>query len=254
VVLGAVLLFVSTGLLAGGGALLWADQTQREGDYLWTDSSEITTSRYALTSDSIELDTDGNDWVVDDLLGTARLEVTPGDPGDELFVGVADSGDVDAYLSGVGHHRLGDLGPPWGGGRPGPGMTGVDGGPPGTTPGELDIWVAESTGSGTQTVDWRPEDGDWTVVMMRADGDAGVAVQARAGATVPGLPWLAGGLLVSGAVMALVGALFVVLAVRGAQQRPPTRAASEWAPPAPRGPTGSGAAAPTHAPTSRNDP
>ena len=36
VVLGAVLLFVSTGLLAGGGALLWADQTQRDDGYVWT--------------------------------------------------------------------------------------------------------------------------------------------------------------------------------------------------------------------------
>jgi hypothetical protein len=211
----------------------------------------VGTDRYALTSDSIRLDTDGAGWVVDDLLGTARLEITPTDQRQELFVGVADTADVDAYLSGVGHHRLGDLGPPWG--RTAPGMTGVDGGPPGTTPGDLDIWVAESSGSGTQTVDWRPEDGDWTVVIMRADGDAGVTVQARAGVTVPGLPWLAGGLLVAGGVLALVGALLVALAVRGAQQRPPTRTASGWAPPTPRGPIGSGAAAPTPAPTSRND-
>ena len=41
VVLGAILLFMSTGLLAGGGALLWADQTQREGAYLWTDTADL---------------------------------------------------------------------------------------------------------------------------------------------------------------------------------------------------------------------
>jgi hypothetical protein len=253
VVIGAVLLFMSTGLLAGGGGLLWADQTQREGAYVWTDTADISTDRYALTSDSIQLETDGADWVVDEFLGVARVEVTPADERGELFVGVAATADVDAYLSGMGHSRLSDLGPPWGGGRPGPGMRDVDGGPPGTTPGELDIWVAESSGSGTQTVDWRPEDGDWTVVIMRADGNAGVSVQARAGVTIPGLSWLAGGLLATGAVLALVGALLVVLAVRGAQQRPPARAASGWAPPTPRGPSGSGAAAPTPAPTSGNE-
>ena len=81
----------------------------------------VSTDRYALTSDSIRLDTDGADWVVDELLGEARLEVTPTDQRQELFVGVADTADVVAYLSDVGHHRLGDLGPPWG--RTAPGMT-----------------------------------------------------------------------------------------------------------------------------------
>ena len=122
VVIGAVLLFMSTGLLAGGGALLWADQTQRDGAYLWTDTADLTSTRYALTSDSMRLDTDGADWVIDDFLGTARLEVTPDDRRDALFVGVADTADVNAYLSGVGHDRLGDLGTPWaevpGRGRP----------------------------------------------------------------------------------------------------------------------------------------
>ena len=97
-------------------------------------------------------------------------------------------------------------------------------------PGEVDIWVAESSGTGTQAVDWQPQDGDWTAVIMQADGTAGLAVQARAGATVPGLPWLAGGLFTMGAVLALVGVLLVVLAVHGATQRPTTGAASGWSP------------------------
>jgi hypothetical protein len=234
VVVGSVLLFLSTGLLASGGALLWADQTQREGDYLFTETEDLGSGRYALTSDSIRLDADGADWVVDDLLGTARIEVTPEDPGDEMFVGIATTREAAAYLSGVGHHRLGDLGSPWGGAAPR--MTAVDGGPPETAPGEVDIWVAESSGTGTQTVDWRPEDGAWTVVIMRADGDAGVAVEARAGATVPGLPLLAGGLLAAGGGMAIVGALLVVLAVRGATRRPTAGPQSGWVPPEPRGP------------------
>ena len=130
VVIGAVLLFMSTGLLAGGGALIWADQTQRGGAYLWTDTADLTSARYALTSDSMRLDTDGADWVIDDFLGTARLEVTPDDRRDALFVGVADTADVNAYLSGVGHDRLSDLGTPWAVAGTRAAMTGIDGGPP----------------------------------------------------------------------------------------------------------------------------
>ena len=99
-----------------------------------------------------------------------------------MFVGVARHRRRRGLPSGVGHHRLDDLGPLWDGGTAGPGtMKGVGGGPPGTPPGEHDIWVAQSSGTGTQIVDWRPEDGDWTVVVMRADGDAGVDVAGAGG-------------------------------------------------------------------------
>ena len=116
-------------------------------------------------------------------------------------------------------------------------MTGIDGGPPGRRP------VRSTSGSPNpvgpaRTVDWQPRDGDWTVVIMQADGAAGLAVQARAGATAPGLAWLAGGLFTLGAILVLVGGLLVVLAVHGATQRPTTGAASGWAPPMPRGQSG----------------
>jgi hypothetical protein len=224
VVTGAVLLFISTGLLSGGGGLLWAHQTQRDGEYLWTARTQITTSQYALTSDTIRLDTEGAGWVVDDVLGTARLEVMPDSPRDQLFVGVADTAAVHDYLMGVGRHRMGDLGPRWARGGMRPGMTEVPGGAPEVPPTGTDIWAAESSGRGTQMLDWRPADGAWTVVVMRADGAAGIVAQARVGATVPGLPWLAGGLLMAGAALALIGALMVVIAVRRAQQGWPSSA------------------------------
>jgi hypothetical protein len=55
---------------------------------------------------------------------------------------------------------------------------------------------------------------------------------------VPGLPLLAAGLLAGGAVMAIIGTLLVVLAVRSAMRRPTTGTPSGWVPPAPRGPVG----------------
>jgi hypothetical protein len=221
VVVGAFLLFLSTGLLAGGGALLWADQTQRDGDHVWTSRTELSSTRYAITTDDIQLDVRGAEWVVDDVIGRARLEVSPRDPGTDLFVGVARSRDVAVYLGAVGHHRIDRLGPGWDRGVMGPRMmTGIQGRPPAVRPGDLDIWTAESSGPGTRVVDWRPQDGTWTVVVMRADGRAGIDVEARVGATAPGLPWLAAGLMATGTVLGLAGVLLVLLAVRRAQQRP----------------------------------
>ena len=235
VVVGAVLLFASTGLLLAGGGLLWADQTQREGDYVWSPRTEVSSNSYAVTSDDIVLDTGGMEWVVEDVIGRARLEVEPLDAGTAIFVGVARSGAVAAYLNGVGHHRADDFGPRWDGGHMGPGMMAeVQGGPPSTPPGDVDIWVEQATGTGTQVLDWRPQDGDWTVVVMRADGGAGIDVEMRIGATAPRLGWLAGGLLAAGGVLALLGALLVAVGVHRAQHGPPAGAGAGG----PRPPTG----------------
>ena len=79
---------------------------------------------------------------------------------------------------------------------------------------------------------WTPTAGDWTVVVMRADGSAGVDAELAVAATVPGLTKAAWGLLGGGALMLAVGGLIVALAVRRAHATgtPPT---TTWTPPAP---------------------
>ncbi|MGY1593599.1 DUF4389 domain-containing protein [Geodermatophilus sp. SYSU D00708] len=216
VVAGAVLLLASTGLLAGGGGLAWADATQREGGYVWTPTEDLSTEQYALATTAITLDTAGEEWLVDDVLGDARLQVTAEDPSTELFLGVAPSRDVARYLDGVGRRVVAEVGPQ--GGDPG---VEVRGGPPAQPPGDLDIWTAQAQGPGTQTLTWTPSDGAWTVVVLRADGSAGVDVAARAGITAPALPWLWAGLLVLGGLFLVAGVLLVAVAVQRAQAVPP---------------------------------
>src|SRR3954453_14581016 len=76
-VIGVLLLLPGLGLLAGGGALLWADNSHRTPDgYLTSDPDTFETSGFALTSDRVSLTT-GADWVpVSSALGTARFQVT----------------------------------------------------------------------------------------------------------------------------------------------------------------------------------
>ncbi len=216
VVAGAVLLLAATGPLVGGAGLAWADTAQREDGYVWSVTDDLSTAGYALTVDGITLDTAGEEWVVDEFIGDVRVEVTAAEPATGVFIGVARSADADRYLAGVGHGRVGELGSDGGLGV----TSEIRGGAPAALPGDEDFWVAQTEGTGTQTLQWTPSDGDWTVVVMRADGAAGVDVDARAGVTVPALPWIWSGLLVVGAVMAIVGALLVALAVRSARSGP----------------------------------
>jgi hypothetical protein len=247
-IVGALLTLASTGPLLGGGALLVADRTQRDGGWLTSPRVVVSTAQYAVVSNDITLRTTGADWVVDDLLGRVRLEAAAQNPADAIFVGVAPSSAVADYLRGVGRTRLDRIGTQQDGrmwtGDPGSGtgyrmdpgmMSQLPGGPPATAPGDLDIWTASSAGTGTQTLEWRPTDGNWAVVVMPVDRTAGLSVGLAVGATAPGLPWVAGGLLVAGVVLLAVGVLLIALAVHWAQTRP--------TPPAPGGP-----AAPPSAP------
>ncbi|MGY2002670.1 DUF4389 domain-containing protein [Blastococcus sp. SYSU DS1024] len=237
VVVGAVLLFTATGLLGSGGALLWADQAGRDDGYLWTPTAELGTDGYALVSNSIRLDTAGQEWVMDEFLGTARLDVTAADPGTEVLIGVAPTSAVESYLSGVAHRVVEEIGTTWPSDQPTvERSTDVAGGAPERSPGELDIWAAQASGTGTQTLTWRPADGSWTVVIMQADGEPGVTVEAQAAATVPALTWISIGLLAAGGVLLAVGVLLVALAVHRAHRYPPSDALPAHGPPPPSPP------------------
>jgi hypothetical protein len=245
VVAGAVLLMAATGPLIGGAGLAWADTTQREDGYLWSATDDLATSGYALTVDDITLDTAGEDWVLDEVIGDVRVEVTGAESSTAVFVGVARAADVDRYLTGVGHGRVDRLGPDGGPGA----VTEIRGGAPTSLPRDEDLWVAQVQGPGTQTLQWTPSDGDWTVVVMRADGSAGVDVDARAGVTVPALPWLWVGLLVLGGVLAVVGALLVALGVHRARSGPAGSVYPPYAaPPGPIAPPPSPRPAPADVP------
>jgi Domain of unknown function (DUF4389) len=232
-VVGALFSLVSTGLLIGGGALLWADRTQRVDGWLATPRVEASTASYALVSDEIRLDTAGADWAVNDVLGRVRLQVTSR-TGTDVFVGLAPSSAAAEYLRGVGRTQvqLGNSRNGWNwtwNGSPGTGMgqrmdagmmSQVPGGPPATAPRDAGIWTASTAGTGVQTLEWVPSNGNWVVVAMPVDRSAGVDVGLSVAATAPALPWLATGLLGGGAVLLGVGVLLIVLAVHRAQVRP----------------------------------
>lgn len=235
-VLGALLLLPALGLLGGGGVLLWADQGRRSDDgYLYTASDGFATPGHALTSERIDLDP-GADWVgLSAALGTARFEVTGADPGADIFVGIAPSADAAAYLDGVRRTVVDDLGLDTSAAD----QVLLPGDAPSGPPADQDFWTVEATGTGTQQLDWDPDDGSWTLVVMNADGSAGVAVDARIGATIPALTGLAWGLLVGGLVLLALAVLLLVLGLRrpavGPRYAggPPPAGSPYWTPPPP---------------------
>lgn len=235
-VFGILLLIPGLGLAVGGGVLLWADLGNRTDGFVFSSADSFSTDGFALTSGRIDLAT-GADWLpVSAALGRARAQVTAADPSTPIFVGVAPAAEGTAYLGGVARTVVKDLG------TTSKDETFVPGAPPAGAPGDQDFWVAQTSGPGTQQLDWTPTQGNFLFVVMNADGSAGVAMDARIGATVPALNGLAWGVLGSGLFLLVVGGLLLVLAIRrpkvgraytGGPYVMPSGPAPSWSPPAP---------------------
>ncbi|QRP50214.1 DUF4389 domain-containing protein [Amycolatopsis sp. FDAARGOS 1241] len=209
---GAVVLLVSTGLLTGGAALLWADRGRRDADGYVTGSATFATSSPALVSDSIDLSGTGPDPAT--LLGTVRIGATASDPAKPVFVGVGTTDRVMDYLAGTEYTTATDLS-----GRGA--QTLHPGSAVAVPPSDAQIWTTESAGPGTQSVTWPAQAGGWTVVVMNADGSDGVSARVDAGATAPALPWLATGVLAVGVLFFAGGVALIWMSARAAARRAP---------------------------------
>jgi hypothetical protein len=213
VVTGAISALLATALVLGGSLALYGEIEKDDDGYLMTDTHRLSGDTRALATGNLDVDLGEGDWVVRaDDLGKLRLDAESRD-GKELFVGIASTSDVERYLAGVPHTTVDDVeaGPfesfdpdytrhP-GGGRP-------------ASPEHADIWVASNQGTGRQSVDWEVEDGNWSVVVMNADGSLGVDADISAGADIPFLNELGWTALGSGSFALAFGVVLILLGAR----------------------------------------
>ncbi len=209
VVSGAVAGLVAFSLVVAGAVLLYANGQKDHDGYVSTGSDRFHTRTYALATDDLDVNTDAPDWVdTGAALGHVRLKATSRD-GKPVFVGIAPTKDVDAYLRGTSHATVTDVDyAPFhatyrtrGGSRPAP-------------PVAQRFWSASANGNGTQTVEWKVRSGNWSVVVMNADGSANVDAGVSAGADAPWLSAVGWGTIGGGAVLAIIAGTLVFVGVR----------------------------------------
>jgi hypothetical protein len=216
IVLGSIGVLFGLGLLAGGGFLLWADRTQREDGYLTTPTERFATPTYALTRTRLEIDTEGPGWLLNDSW-FGKVRIRGESPGAKmLFIGIGPEAAVASYLGSVAHASVQDIDfdpfrvkyfP-------------IAGGAPQAPPTDRRFWAASASGVGTQTVTWKVREGDWSVVVMNADGSRGVVSDIDVGAKMSFLLWVAIGLLLGGVLVVGGSTALIVLAARTRQPPP----------------------------------
>lgn len=209
-VAGSIAAFVAFLLIAAGSALLWAAHYKTDDGYYTTASHSYSSPTRALTTDSLDVNSGVPSWLdASDRLGRVRIDPTTSASGKPAFIGIARTSDVDAYLEQVAHDEITDvdfdpftLDTARRAGEARPAM-----------PAAQTFWAASSADG--RTLEWRVRKGEWTVVMMNADGSPGVSVDAKAGAKVPLIGDLGWGLAIPGAILGALSLLLVVGGARG---------------------------------------
>src|SRR3954453_5377068 len=109
VIVGAVVALIAAGFLAAGAAILIADSTKDDQGYLSTSSERFATGTAAGATENLDVDLDGlSDVVSSEHYGKVRLRVAPAN-GKNVFVGIARTRDVDAYLGSIAHATVTDI-------------------------------------------------------------------------------------------------------------------------------------------------
>ena len=213
VVIGAVLVLCSLGLLGAGGAALWAQTAKGPGGYLDLGTRTYTVSGYAVVSGKAELQraTGGWGWA-SALFGTVRLRATPARGTAPVFIGIAPAAAAAHYLAGVSYSTVTRTT------AARPAYAAHSGGPPAVPPGRAGVWAARAAGPGSQVLTWPVRSGSWTVVAMNANGSRPLSLRVTAAATLPTLPGLAFGLLAGGFLVAAAGATLIVVPLRRASR------------------------------------
>ena len=226
VVLGTIstiLFIVAAGLLVATVALGWLYGTQRSPDgYVSSQTVTVSSDGYAIASTDIDLGALPDEWIPSNLVGTFRVEAES-DGGTPLFIGVGPSEEAAAYLADVEYAEVTRFrGFTWGfGSRERVSYIEHAGSGTPQPPASLEFWTVSTQGEGAQTLDWEPESGAWTLVIMNSDGAPGVEISTSVGVNTP---WIPTGLVIIGLMTILTAVGAVVLAVIASRSSTPADA------------------------------
>ena len=205
-VAGCVLAAVGIALFIGAGALTWAYTTQRDdGGYFTSRRVLVETPTPAVHSERVDLGSDErpDQWPFGKGdLATVKLEARA-EAGDEVFIGIGHTRDVDAYLDGIAHDEVTSI--RWGRGDRDVRYRRVDGASVAPAPTDQTFWAATASGSGAQTLRWEVEGGTWSIVVMHPDGTPEVRAEVSVGVKIDALigvliaMWIAAVLTLGGA-------------------------------------------------------
>lgn len=214
-VIGCLALLPALGVFAGGLAITIAQGVADDG-YFDATLDRVDSDGVAIAAvDLWDAAADDEDWpwVLDWLDPDIRIEARGARSTDEVFVGIAATDDVAAYLEGAAFDEITSFD------HRRPVYTPRVGDQAVAAPTEQTFWVVESSGPGEQQLDWEARNGDWSVVVMNADGSPEVAADVTVGVSSDAVLPIGIVLLVLGTIGVAGSVALIVVGARGRATR-----------------------------------
>jgi hypothetical protein len=132
-----------------------------------------------------------------------------------VFMGIAPATDVRRYLDDVAQEEISDVEYPPLHFR----QRAIGGTKEPVPPASQDIWVASAQGVGEQHVEWSIDDGEYLVIVMNADGSAGVSTELAVGVGIEYFTFLAVGVALVGAFSIAAGIALIAVSASAAAHK-----------------------------------
>ncbi|MGI9594617.1 MAG: efflux RND transporter permease subunit [Acidimicrobiales bacterium] len=203
------------GAVVTAGAIWLLIEDRDDDDFYAAETVALERPSNAIVSGDLDILTEMPSWLAELLADPVDARVQ-GVAEQSLFIGIAPTADVDRYLSGVAHHEVANVD------LDGRSITDFDylsreGSTSPGPPGAEQFWETWTEGASPQTIEWSLESGNWTVVIMNADGSAGVDAEVEFAARISNIGSIAWSSLAFG-VISLIGGAYLV---RRGSRRPP---------------------------------
>ena len=220
-VFGSLALIVALALIGGAIAGIVGLENNRDATgYFVTHTHHYQTSSYALSTESLNVGSVTG--ALETRLLRLRITATSNDAARPLFIGIARTEDAARYLARVQHDELRDVNfDPFK-----VDYLRIGAGAPRALPSTQSIWQTRASGTGTQTISWPVKKGQWSAVVMNADGSRNVSVNAQLAARLAGAWWFVAAFIVLGA-LSLAGGIALVRSGAREQASHPTAASEE---------------------------
>jgi len=221
IIVGVLLALPAFGLFIGGGVLGVAYLSERSDDGYFDETLDrIASPTAAIVTGDVDLRVDPGppDWVVDLVDATVRIRAHAQDS--DLFVGIGPTADVEAYLANVAREEIVDVE-----------VNGdvdyrvIPGEAVPAPPTDQTFWAASVAGMDEELI-WDLAEGEWTAVLMNADGASGIVADVTVGLRSGALVVVALVLLLVGAMLTAIAVAIILIAVR----RPADQIAAEAGP------------------------
>lgn len=203
-VFGSLCLLLALALLGSAVAGIFGLENNRDSTgYFVTHTHHYQTPSYALSTESLNVGSVTG--ALETSLLRLRITATSNDTARPLFVGIARTEDVARYLARVRHAELRDISfDPFK-----VDYRRIGSGAPAALPSTKSFWQTSASGTGTQTISWPLKSGQWSAVVMNADGSRNVNVDAQLAARLSGAWWFVVGFIALG-VLSLLGGIALV--------------------------------------------